>query len=98
MHNRWTSAERVLLRGSMILCFMVIAFFATVVTGPAGVEYLEARRARRDRPLATVHYLPSSACRSGGTDPVLVAVRRRRYRESVGCDVPCSQRCSICDD
>jgi len=47
----------------MLICLFVITFFAVVASGPAGREVLDARRARRDRPLAKVIYLPSAACR-----------------------------------
>ena len=52
----------------MILALALIAtFVATYMTGPAGQEWLAERRAHRVRllepPRATVHYLPSAACR-----------------------------------
>lgn len=52
----------------MILGIALVAVFLYVVgTGPAGVEWRENRRARRqlelDRPLAKVIYLPSAGCR-----------------------------------
>lgn len=49
----------------MIVAALLIAtFVATVMTGPAGVEWRERRRARtRALPAATVHYLPSACCR-----------------------------------
>ena len=31
----------------MLICALVITFFVTVLTGPAGVEWLEKRRAAR---------------------------------------------------
>lgn len=47
----------------MIICLLVITFFAVIATGPAGVEWREKRRARLDRPTARVLYLASGACR-----------------------------------
>lgn len=45
---------------------LVAVFVATVMTGPAGVEWRERRRERRrleiDRPTAQVVYLPTAAC------------------------------------
>lgn len=49
----------------MIICGCVIAFFTTILTGPAGREYLERRRARRDWPRAQVTYLPSGHLHAG---------------------------------
>ena len=50
----------------MMICLMVIAFFATALSGPAGIEWLAERRARRElRRLyaARVVYLPSASCK-----------------------------------
>ena len=47
----------------MVACLIVLTFFAVIATGPAGIEWRDNRRARRDRPLAKVIYLPSSVCR-----------------------------------
>ena len=77
----------------MIICFFVITFFAVVLSGPAGLDWVEERRVARDRPMATVHYLPTASCRDGGVDPVLVAVRHRRR----GCKMP-PGACAICDE
>jgi hypothetical protein len=47
---------------------IVTVFVATVMTGPAGKDWLAERRDRRrlelDRPLAKVIYLPSESCRA----------------------------------
>lgn len=52
---------------SVIIAITLTAtFVATVMTGPAGREWLANRRARRlelESPTARVLYLPSSACR-----------------------------------
>lgn len=47
----------------MIVCLIAIVFFATIATGPAGLEWAERRRARHDQPKARVVYLPSAVCR-----------------------------------
>ena len=49
----------------IVVTLLVLTFFAVVVTGPAGVEYFEKRRALLDAPRMHVHlkYLPSSVCR-----------------------------------
>lgn len=52
----------------MIICLFVITFFAVIASGPAGKEFLDERRARRDRPLAKVIYLPTAACRERDHD------------------------------
>ena len=43
----------------MIVCLCVMLFFATLVTGPDGLDWLARRRAQRDFPTARVTYLPS---------------------------------------
>lgn len=50
---------------------IVVAFFGLVVggTGPAYHEWLDRRRANRDRPLARVVYLPSARCRPAPSCP-----------------------------
>jgi len=62
-------------QGTVIICLLVITFFATALSGPAGLEWLERRRAARreleDRPVARVIYLPSAGCRRDvGSCPV----------------------------
>lgn len=48
----------------MIVEIIVVAFGLVVGgTGPGFQDWRARRRARRDRPLARVIYLPSSACR-----------------------------------
>ncbi len=47
----------------MIPTMLVAVFTVVVATGPAGREWRERRRARRDAPMARVEYLPSRACR-----------------------------------
>jgi hypothetical protein len=52
----------------IIVVALVTVFVATVMTGPAGKDWLAERRDRRrlelDRPLAKVIYLPSESCRA----------------------------------
>lgn len=48
----------------MIICALVILFFGTIATGPAGLEWRDARRARADFPTVKVTYLPSRSCRA----------------------------------
>lgn len=48
----------------MVACLLVILFFTVVLTGPAGVEFLQNRRALLDRPTARVTYLPGACCRA----------------------------------
>lgn len=75
------------MQSAVIFCLLVITFFGVLASGPAGRDYLERRRAHRDRPLAQVFYLPTSACREPEgevgpqIDPVLRRVRERRERE-----------------
>lgn len=85
---------------AVILIGLVIAFFAVVATGPAGTEYLDRRRVRRqdhdDQPLArVVGTIPSAACRGAAEDPVLTRVRARRTHEKSGCVVVGA--CPFCD-
>lgn len=49
----------------MLAIALIATFVATVMTGPAGREWLERRRERRVRELApaTVLYLASTSCR-----------------------------------
>lgn len=35
---------------SLLICALVVTFFGTIATGPAGLEVLEKRRARLDFP------------------------------------------------
>jgi hypothetical protein len=51
----------------VLICLLVLTFFAVISTGPAGLEYLERRRALLDMPKATVMYLPSARCRGPET-------------------------------
>ena len=46
-----------------MIAVLIATFVVTVMTGPAGEEWLHERRVRRDRPLARVMYLPSATCR-----------------------------------
>lgn len=48
----------------MILLALLVTFLVVVLTGPAGVEWREKRRARLDAPAAKVLYLPSASCQS----------------------------------
>jgi hypothetical protein len=56
----------------MLICAVVATFFITVISGPAGLEWLgkqewyrrhQERRRALDAPVARVVYLPSAACR-----------------------------------
>lgn len=42
----------------MIICLLVIVFFATVASGPAGREHLRRRKYLKERPLAKVLPFP----------------------------------------
>lgn len=68
----------------LVICSLVITFFGVVLTGPAGVEWFENRRAKRleleSRPAARVVYLPSGCCR---TVEVPDEVRNRSVAESL---------------
>ena len=50
-----------------VICSLVVTFFGVVLTGPAGVEWWQKRKAARlaleDHPRARVEYLPSGCCR-----------------------------------
>jgi hypothetical protein len=51
-----------------VVVLLVVTFFYVVLSGPAGIEYLERRRKRLDAPRARVMYLPSGRCR--GSEPL----------------------------
>ena len=51
-----------------MVILLVVVFFAVVLTGPAGIEFLERRQRRLDQPRARVIYLPSRACRDADPD------------------------------
>lgn len=51
----------------MIALLLLATFLATVLTGPAGKEYLAKRRLLLDAPTARVTYLPSGECRGPGS-------------------------------
>ncbi len=80
----------------MIAALILAATFAaTVLSGPAGREWLERRRSRAlTAPLATIHYLPSAACRERSAE-ALRAEHRELHRRT-GCASP--YYCSACDD
>lgn len=42
----------------MIYCLLVLVFFVTVATGPAGRDYLHRRKLLKERPLAQVLAFP----------------------------------------
>lgn len=42
----------------MLICALVIVFFVTVLTGPAGVEYLNKRKSLKEQPLAKLLPFP----------------------------------------
>lgn len=72
----------------MLVCALVITFFAVVATGPDNAQWISARLAdvrskreeRADQPLARVVYLPSAACRAREPecDPAICAICRVR--------------------
>lgn len=47
----------------VVICLLVLTFFAVIATGPAGLEWRERRRAELDEPRVRVVYLPSAGCR-----------------------------------
>lgn len=46
-----------------MITLLVIAFFATIVSGPAYEDWRARRREIADRPMARAYYLPTAACR-----------------------------------
>ena len=92
----------------MIFVLFVIVFFTVVVTGPAGVEWQEKRRALRDRPMAKVLYLPTASCQTRSLSALTEEVVSKQTREAdalelrriehrrAGCAM--HTHCGWCDD
>ena len=45
-------------RRSMLICLFVITFFVIVLTGPAGIEWRDKRKALKNQPLAKLLPFP----------------------------------------